>query len=265
MPAHVLDEIAIASSSAVSAAAIEIARIVPQSIGAIVEYELQRFRHRTDLPRLSEHSDLPMVARIEQLVAFGSGPCSTSLQPVEADAVKIPLVLRDDPTWIAFVKRAELTAREVGLGEFTAAGLAGAIGELADNVILHSDAASTGIAGFARREGVFEYFVADAGIGMLSSLRKAPEFASLRDDLEALPLAITPGISRRGRDSGSGYGYRAVFAPLREASGGVRLRSGKAVLQVSGLGPTPDQGRCSQRPDHQGVVVTVQISPQVAD
>lgn len=261
MPTHFLDELAIASTSAVVNAVKEIARVVPSRIGTLVEYELQRTLIRHDLPRLSSHSDSLMVSRIEQLVAGGAGMCSTSLKPISEDAMRIPLSLGDEPAWTAFVKRAELTARELGLTEMVAAGLAGAIGELADNVLQHSEAAPTGIAAFARSTDRFEYVIADAGIGMLSSLRKTPEFAALRDDLEALPLAITPGISRRGRNSGFGYGYRAVFSPLRAASGSVRLRSGRAVLQVSGNGPQPDQARCSQRPDHRGVVVAVEIFP----
>ncbi len=259
MPAHVLDDIATASAREVVAAADEVAKAVPRSIGATVEYELQRQLHRHDLPRLSDYTHSVMVKRIEELVRLGQGPRSGDLQAVTEDAIMIPSILRDDPFWIAFLKRAEITARNLGVGDLIAAGLAGAIAELADNVILHSEAAPTGIAAFACCDGGFEYVVADAGIGMLASLRKAPEFEALRDDLEALPLAITPGISRRGRQSGSGYGYRAVFAPLKALSGLVRLRSGRAVLQISGLGPAPDQGRCSQRPPHQGLVVTVRI------
>lgn len=261
MPPHVLDDIATASACEVVAAADEIAKAVPQSIGGIVEYELQRHLHRQDLPKLSDHTESVMVRRIEDLIRLGHGPRSGDLQAVAEDAIMIPSILREDPLWIAFLKRAEVTARNLGVGDLVAAGLAGAIAELADNVILHSEAVHSGIAAFARCNGGFEYVIADAGIGMLASLRKAPEFEALRDDLEALPLAITPGISRRGRQSGTGYGYRAVFAPLRSASGVVRVRSGRAVLQVSGLGPTPDQGRCSQRPPHQGLVVTVRILP----
>ncbi len=72
---------------------------------------------------------------------------------------------------------------------------------LADNVLQHSQEPSTGLVAFCGCRGVFEYVVADSGIGMLASLRAAPEFRSLRDDVEALPLTITPGVSRWQRFS----------------------------------------------------------------
>jgi len=239
----------------------EIARSVTTHIGTVVEYELQRLHNRPELPRLTEHADSAIAARIEALATGTPGPRVLSLQSIDEDAVLIPHVLSQDPGWTAFVKRAEVTARGIGIAGHVAAAIAGAILELADNVMQHSEAPTTGIAAFSRLNGHFEYVVADSGIGMLRSLRRAPEFESLRDDLEALPLAITSGVSRRGRGSGFGYGYRQIFAPLRAASGSIRLRSGRAVLHVSGFMATPDQAQCSQRPDHQGVVVAGAIHP----
>ncbi len=261
MATHILDEIAEAPRDAVGALGGDIARSITAEIGAIVEYELQRRHNRPELPRLSQRVDSGMAARVESLAAGTVGPRLLSLQPVDQDVTSIPPLLSHDTSWTAFVKRAEVTARSVGIADHVAAAIAGAMLELADNVIQHSEAPASGIAAFARARGYFEYVVADAGIGMLRSLRRAPEFQSLRDDLEALPLAITPGVSRRGRGSGYGYGYRQVFAPLRAASGSIRLRSGQAVLHVTGLGATPDQAQCSQRREHHGVVVAAVIHP----
>ncbi len=262
LDANLLDELALAPASALPAVLRAIDPTTPTSVGVIIEYEMYRRNNRNELPPLTEHSASPIVDLIVRLLdgAADLRP-SYSLQSIQADAVNIPPALGSDPAWTAFLKRAEVTAREVGFANLVAAGLAGAIAELADNVIQHSDASSTGIGAFSRSNDRFEYVVADSGIGMLASLRKAPEFQSLRDDIEALPLAITPGVSRHGRGIGFGYGYRAVFIPLRAASGSIRLRSGQAVLHVSGTGPRPDQGLCSQRPYHQGVVVSVEISP----
>lgn len=262
MPAHLLDEIAIAPADALTAAIPEIARLVPSKVGTIVEYEFQRRHNRSELPQLSHHSDSRILQRIERLISGEIDAQSLSLQPTDADAVRIPVGLGAHAAWTAFVKRAEVSARSLGFDSLVAAGFAGAIGELADNVVRHSESIEPGIAAFSSHSGRFEYVVADAGVGMLASLRRAPEFRSLQDDLEALPLAITPGVSSRGRNSGYGYGYRAVFGPIRVASGTVRLRSGRAVLQVSGYGPSPDNARCAQRPHQQGVVVAVEVIPQ---
>lgn len=262
MPAHFLDELAVAPTAAFNGTMVELGRIFADRVGPIVEYELFRRHNRPELPPLHENSDSPIVHRIAKVLDGQSSPhANLSLQPINADAVGIPPLLGADAAWTAFVKRAEVTARAAGFADSVSAGLAGAIRELADNVIQHSGAPATGIAAFARTADRFEYVVADSGIGMLASLRRAPEFRSLRDDLEALPLAVMPGVSRHGRGVGYGYGYRAVFLPLRAADGSVRLRSGGAVLQLAGAGPRPDHGRCSQRPYHQGVAVSVEIAP----
>lgn len=262
MPAHFLDELAVAPLSAIETATTELGAIFGDRVGPIVEYEFYRRNGGTHLPRLSDHTQSRVVHQVSSVLDGNtSSVVNHSLQAVLADVIAIPAELGRDTGWTAFLKRAEMTARSVGFADSVAAGLIGAIHELADNVIQHSEAPSGGIAAFAGTASSFEYVVADAGIGMLASLRRAPEFRSLRDDLEALPLAVTPGVSRHGRGAGYGFGYRAVFLPLKAAHGTVRLRSGQAVLEVTGAGPRPDQGRCSQRPRHQGVVVSVEISP----
>jgi anti-sigma regulatory factor (Ser/Thr protein kinase) len=262
MPTHILDELADAPSSGVSQMLRGAEAGFFERVGIIVEYEFFRRRSRPQLPRIAEFTSAPIVHRISAL--FDAHPPVTSklsLQAVISDAIAIPVALGADAGWTAFVKRAEATARTIGFANDTAAGVAGAIQEMADNIVRHSDAGNSGIAAFSRAGGRFEYVVGDSGIGMLASLKKAPEFRSLRDDLEALPLAVTPGVSRFGRGIGFGYGFRAVFLPLRATSGYVRLRSGQAVLEIAGVGVGPDQGRCSQRHLHQGVVVSVQIDP----
>lgn len=262
MPAHFLDELAVAPASAIPDAVYSLGTMLGDRVGPIVEYEFFRRHAATHLPPLSDHTQSGIAHQVVRILdGIGLPTVNHSLQAAAADAIAIPAALGRDTAWTAFLKRAEVTARTVGFADSVAAGLAGAIHELADNVIQHSEAPGSGLAAFALAAGAFEYVVADSGIGMLASLRRAPEFRSLRDDLEALPLAVTPGVSRHGRGVGYGYGYRAVFLPLRAAHGMIRLRSGQAVLEIAGAGPRPDQGRCSQRPYHQGVVVSVEISP----
>ena len=255
---NLVDDLALAPSSAFPAALRAIGRADSLGVGAMVEYELYRRNNRQELPALREWLTSP-VTQLVGSVLDGAvvSPADCSLQAISADAISIPVELGSNVAWTAFLKRAEATARDFGFADLVSSGFAGAIAELADNVVQHSQEPGTGLVAFCGCRGVFEYVVADSGIGMLASLKAAPEFRSLRDDVEALPLAITPGVSRRGRGVGVGYGYRAVFLPLRAVSGEVRLRSGKAVLQVEGAGCRPDCGRCSQRPSHQGVVATV--------
>jgi hypothetical protein len=261
MPLNLLDEIADAPAPLVGQALRSQERVFFERVGTVVEYEFYRRHQRPELPAFAEFSDAEIVRRVSSLFGGAAAEKNLSLQPVATDAVAIPPALGGDPAWTAFVKRAEVTARGLGFGADIAAGLAGAIQEMADNIVRHSEAPNSGIAAFTKTGDRFEYVVGDCGIGMLASLRKAPEFQSLRDDIEALPLAVTPGVSRFGRGSGYGYGFRAVFLPLRAANGMVRLRSGHAVLEMAGAGVHANQGKCSQRPAHQGVVVSVAVEP----
>lgn len=261
MPTHFLDELAVAPASAIANATAMIGAILGDRVGPIVEYEFYRRNGGGHLPRLMDHTRSQIAHRVSRVLdGDTSSAANHSLQAVVADVIAIPDMLGRDVAWTAYLKRAEMTARAVGFADTVAAGLVGAIHELADNVVRHSDAQTPSVAAFARTESAFEYVVADAGVGMLASLQRASEFRSLRDDLEALPLAVTPGVSRHGRGVGYGYGYRAVFLPLKAAFGSVRLRSGSAVLEVVSTSTSSDQGRCSQRPHHQGVVVSVEIS-----
>lgn len=257
---HLLDELVTAPIGTLRTAGPHFARLASSGLGCAVEYELLRRHVRRELPPLAEHSAAPAVVSLSTLLDGFSAPPDLGLYITTLDIVRIPDALGLDPSWTAFRKRLELSARDCGFGPTLSAGMAGAVGELADNVVRHSQSAGPRVAGFSCNPGLFEYVVGDVGIGMLASLRRAPEFRSLADDLEALPLAVTPGVSRLGRDVGYGYGYRAVFAPLSAANGTVRLRSGAAVLTMAGVGPTFDRGVCAQRPHQQGVTVTVRVS-----
>ena len=258
LDSNLVDDLALAPTSAFPAAMEAIGRADSFGVGAIVEYELYRRNNRQELPPLQEWLMSPVTQLVGNLLdGAAASPANCSLQALAADAMSIPIESGSSIAWTAFLKRVEATARDSGFADLVSSGFAGAIAELADNVLQHSQEPSTGLVAFCGCRGVFEYVVADSGIGMLASLRAAPEFRSLRDDVEALPLAITSGVSRWGRGVGFGYGYRAVFLPLRAVNGVVRLRSGKAVLQIDGAGCRPDFGRCSQRPAHQGVVATV--------
>ncbi len=264
LDSHIVDDLALAPTAALPVVLEAINGAGSFGVGAIVEYELYRRNNRQELPPLQEWLISPATQLVGNLLdGAAASPANISLQALAADAMRIPNESGRNVAWTAFLKRAEATARDSGFADLVSSGFAGAIGELADNVVQHSQEPNTGLVAFCGGRGVFEYVVADSGIGMLASLRAAPEFRSLRDDVEALPLAITSGVSRRGRGSGYGYGYRAVFLPLQAVSGAVRLRSGKAVLQIEGAGCQPDRGRCSQRPPHQGVVATVRAIANV--
>ena len=75
------------------------------------------------------------------------------------------------------------------------------------------------------------------GVGVLATLRGAPEYRGLSDHGEALRLTLTEGASRFGFQEGRGYGFRPLFAGLANRQGALRFRSGNATLRIDGTSP----------------------------
>lgn len=78
--------------------------------------------------------------------------------------------------WEQWAKRAENAAVAAGLTKGLVSGLMGALGELQDNVFEHSGRPESCVVAYAANNGAFEFVVADAGRGVLASLRENPEF-----------------------------------------------------------------------------------------
>lgn len=112
--------------------------------------------------------------------------------------------------------------------------LAGALGELADNVLLHSQTASVALAGFWIRENSVEFVVADSGIGVLHSLRMNPAHAHLKDAGQALGAIVSEGATRFAAGTGHGHGIKQFLRALAGQHGHVRFRSGDHALILSG-------------------------------
>lgn len=139
--------------------------------------------------------------------------------------------------WEQWALHAQNAAVTHGLKRTLVDGLIGALGELQDNVYEHSEAAESGLVAYAVSAGVFEFVVADAGIGVLASLRKNQEFASLTDSGEALKVAASDGASRFDRNTGHGFGIGALFRALARDAGGLRFRSGDYSMSIHGDRP----------------------------
>ncbi|WP_294012751.1 hypothetical protein [Sphingomonas sp.] len=116
----------------------------------------------------------------------------------------------------------------------SAALLIAALGELAGNVVDHSEATGSGVALFSANPGVFELVVADRGIGARRSLTQNPEHAGLHDEGSALEAMVETGVSRFARGTGHGNGFRPIFEKLADMTGHLRFRSGDYALTLDG-------------------------------
>jgi anti-sigma regulatory factor (Ser/Thr protein kinase) len=113
--------------------------------------------------------------------------------------------------WDQWAKHVENAAVAAGLAKGLIGGLMGALGELQDNVFEHSGRPESGVVAYAAGNGAFEFVVADAGRGVLASLRENPEFAGLEESDAALRVAASDGASGHARSTGRGYGIGQCF------------------------------------------------------
>jgi hypothetical protein len=163
-----------------------------------------------------------------------------------------------DTFMTAFLMNAKKAARDVSeLPETTAGQLAAAMEEMENNIHEHSDAPDSGIAAFRAMPGVFEFIVADRGIGILESLRTCPDFSGLNDHGKALQSALDDGTSRFGKSAGRGHGFRPIFLGLMNLFGSLRFRSGDHALIMDGTTPTLSTAQLAQKPPIDGFFASV--------
>jgi hypothetical protein len=156
-----------------------------------------------------------------------------------------------------FLMAAQRAARDTSQLPGTTPGqMAAAMRELEGNIQEHSNAPTTGFLVFRATNRVFEFVVADRGIGLLDSLRQRPIFAALQDHGRALELALTDGTSRYD-DARRGHGFRPIFLGLANLQGFLRFRSGDHALVMDGTGPTLATAHVSQKPLLQGFLASV--------
>ena len=104
-----------------------------------------------------------------------------------------------------------------------------ALNEISDNVLNHSQAATGGFVQLSvleRSQRLVELVVADAGIGIPSSLRTTRPSLS---DIDALDQAIREGVTR-DTDVGQGNGLFGTFQICNKSKGRLRIDSGRGTL-----------------------------------
>lgn len=162
-----------------------------------------------------------------------------------------------NPVWEQWVLHAENAAKNKGFPVGLVASLAGAMGELQDNVYQHSGAAHTGLVAYAVTDKSFEFVVADRGMGVLETLRQNPDYAYLSDAGAALTEAIRPGVSRFPASSGRGLGFIQLCKSMVTDRVELRFRSGDHALTLC---PTHDPLNGHQRLTHCSALAGLTIS-----
>ena len=131
------------------------------------------------------------------------------------------------------------------------------INELTDNVLVHAESAFGGlvqVSTFSRNQKSVQFVVADAGIGIPTSLRRGlPEIGS---DTEALDRAIREGVTRDQR-IGQGNGIYGSYRVCSKSEGTMLIDSGHARLTYS---PYKGMSISNQTIPYSGTLVVATIN-----
>lgn len=158
--------------------------------------------------------------------------------------------------WQLYAIRFSRSAQAAGFTKTVADGLMGALYEMTRNALEHAESPHPTLVGYQAESGVALFCVADAGRGVLASLRSCTDYSHLTKHDEAISTAIQEGTSRKGYRNG-GLGFRQVFRALAEFNGHLRFRSGDACLQIVGTDCGPNRGDFHGTPTLSGFQVTV--------
>jgi hypothetical protein len=161
-----------------------------------------------------------------------------SSPPLEFFAIRKPNEVLAD-RWNRFLERFSASLRARGFKPELSHGIAGALHEMADNVVQHSAADGTalinGLAAYAVDPGNMCFVVGDLGIGAFRSLKLNPAWKKITTSREALTAIVHEHASRRIGE-GAGQGFQTLFQALAGFNGAVRLRSSNGAIRVEGTG-----------------------------
>lgn len=110
------------------------------------------------------------------------------------------------------------------------AALEWAVNELTDNVIVHSESSIGGlvqVSSFKRNAKIVEFTIADAGLGIPTTLRSGGNFSG--SDTDALDRAIREGVTR-DKSIGQGNGLYGSYQICSHSGGAFQIESGHARL-----------------------------------
>lgn len=234
---------------------------VPASIGPLLELALQNSDGRTGpllaSPWLAKTGHAALRQHLASPVNHWFGNESdTGFQRTTFN----PFDEGDDAVRTGFLLAASRAAQRAGFPLATSQTLAAAIREMESNVHEHAELTETGILAFHAQPSVFEFVVADCGVGVLATLHESPDYPDLNDHGLALQEVLKPGVSRYGRGAHRGNGFRDLFNGLASLNADLRFRSGDHALTISGPHPELKTARLAQKPFFQGFAASVRCA-----
>ncbi|MEQ1738145.1 MAG: ATP-binding protein, partial [Rhodoglobus sp.] len=123
----------------------------------------------------------------------------------------------------------EVLLKTIALPRDVFQGLEWSINEIMDNVLNHAQAPRGGFVQATTTEDRVSFTVADAGIGILKSLREG--YPALVSDGEAIGEAIKAGVTRNP-EAGQGNGLAGSLNIATQTGGSLTIMSGRGMLLV---------------------------------
>lgn len=122
------------------------------------------------------------------------------------------------------------SATDASMPRAAAQALAGAAGEMIDNIEQHAGPGEDALAAFRVTSGALWLVVGDAGKGMLPTYAKFSDVSTAQDALRA---AVVEHRSSTG-DPVRGQGFRDLLRALQSLDASLRVRTGDASLETEG-------------------------------
>jgi hypothetical protein len=215
-----------------------VSRATVDQIGPLVEYAYHDIGNAS--ARLASVSDSSVVKALSYALRLEC--IAQAKQGLRIDAHEQHEFMRtpqnddevEDSKWLAFARRLGDAGVKAGLSKGFSQALAGTFGEMASNILQHSDNCASGLAGYRWTPGKFEYVAVDSGIGVLNSLRKHTDYGWIVDSGQALELAIRDGESEYGRAAHKGTGFHALTTNIALRNSILRFRSGDHSYTIDG-------------------------------
>ena len=153
-------------------------------------------------------------------------------------------------------KLMEVVLRNMELPRDIISGLEWSINELTDNVLNHSESSVGGLvqATTYPKEGIIAFAVADAGRGILNSLKEG--YPTLRTDIQAMGEAVKAGVTRNPQ-KGQGNGLAGSLRVTTMTGGSFEITSGEGKL-VTTIDETQKHNR-NELQKYEGTIVSGQL------
>lgn len=234
-------------------------------IGPFVEWLLLSRMVATTLPSLASFGAVPVVAQLLDALGNSGRPVFVDGSNGSVGFIRITRDFEDvdNAGWAKFKMQMSTKAQIAFLAGAEARALVGALEEIENNVLQHSQRSHDAVVAFVAKPDEFSFVVGDNGIGPLSSFRSCSEYEYLADHGEALRLTLADGASRYGHSSGHGKGYNSLFIGLAMMQANLRFRTGNKMLSIRGVGPSRAADTITDRTFLQGFLASVVCrSPQ---